>query len=175
MIVSIIHLFSRRANKLDLSSQKVLFDQYYKLVYRTAYWYCADHEAVQDIVQETFIRAFKYFDSYIKQEDIGFEAWLLTITKNESIKYIQKKMKLNEMFGEDLIIENKAVNNSVEDQILAQLTVDEIQKAISELPVLPRTIFLLRIIHEYTFKEIGNELGINENNARQHFFRAKKN
>lgn len=174
MILSIIRLFSKRAKDLDLSTQKILYDQYYTIIYRTAYRYCAEPNAAKDIVQETFIRAFKYISSYKEQKNGSFEAWLVTIAKNEAIKYIQKQSKRNEILEEEIDISKDTLNASVEDEVIEQITVEEVQSIIQTLPELTRAIFLLRFLHGFKFKEIGDKLNISENTARQHIFRAKK-
>lgn len=175
MLLSIIKLFIKhKDNDLDLATQKVLYNQYFKLIYSIAYRYCVDDNASKDIVQETFIRAFKYINSYKEQENGSFEAWLVTIAKNESIKYIQKHSKTKEILEENINIASNDLPHSLDEEIINKLAIDDIKLVIKKLPDIYRFVFLLRYLHGFTFKEIGDKLSIDENTARQRLFRARK-
>ncbi len=163
-------LFTKSSRNLDLTTQQVLYEQYNALVFRSVYSYCPDPYAVKDIVQETFIRAFVYYSTFEKKENSSFEAWLVTIAKNETFKYMQKQAKYNELV-EDI---NQVESSSIENEVITKLAIEEIHSALKHLPALSRDIFLLRFMQSLSFKEIGQKLGIDESVARQRVFRIKK-
>lgn len=168
----ILSFFNKKANHtMDLSTQKVIYNQYYPCIYRTAYRYCADENIAKDIVQETFIRAFKYISTYEENENASFEAWLVTIARNEALKYLKNVSKRNEMLKEE--IELSEEYSSIEAEIMNRLTIEEIQKIICDLPEVSRAIFLLRYVHDLSYKEISERLNLQENTVRQRAFRVR--
>ncbi len=171
-------LFSVRSKQLDLTAQKILYEQFYNVVYRTAYRFCGDELAAQDIVQETFIRAFRYISSYKETESGSFEGWIATIAKNESLKYLKSSWKSNEIILEEVSTYSESSDQedslSVDQHVLMKLEVEELIRLIDQLTIRYRQIIQLRLFHEYSFKEIGELLDIQENAARQIYHRAKK-
>ena len=173
MNLSIRNLFSKHYDELDLTMQRIIFDQYYSLVYKIAYRFCSDENAAKDIVQETFIRAFKYIDSYESREDSSIEGWLVTIAKNEAIKFI-KKMANNQEQVEEEIEKVTISEDFIEKEVITNIMIDSIKDVVNELPGKYKYVFLLRYVNDYSYKEIGDILDINENTARQRASRAKK-
>jgi len=170
-------LFLARSEPLDLSTQRVLYNQFYKIVYRTAYKYCGDPSMASDIVQESFIRAFKYISTYKEEVNGSFEGWLVTITKNEAIKQLQQRWKRNEIYLEEInnhIMDIPDPIDTIEEQVVEKMNTAEINDAINDLPLHYRQIILLRLFHGYSYKEIGSLLDLTENAARQLYHRAKR-
>ncbi|WP_216829629.1 RNA polymerase sigma factor [Alkalihalobacterium elongatum] len=169
----IMSFFNKKANQtLDLSTQKVIYNQYYPCIYRTAYRYCADENIAKDIVQETFIRAFKYISTYEEKENGSFEAWLVTIARNEALKYIKSVSKRNETLIEEVEINERQLT-SLEIEIINRLTLEELQEIIQELPEISKIIFLLRYVNDLSYKEISERLDLKENAVRQRAFRIR--
>lgn len=171
-------LFSKGSKSLDIKTQEVLYHQFFEIVYRTAYRYCGEHLSSQDIVHETFIRAFKYISTYKKDKNGSFEGWLVTIAKNESLKYLKKSWQRNELPSEEISSDRESfiISDSVtiESQVITKLKIEDLMMALDNIKLQNRQIILLHLFHDYTFKEIGELLGIKENAARQSYHRAKK-
>lgn len=170
--------FSSRSKDLDVTSQKELYQQFYQLIYRVVYRYCGDAEMTQDIVQETFLRAFRYFSTFKEDRHGSFEGWLITIAKNETFKHLKRQWKRNEIPVDEINMYKENISfqfiESIEHQIEEQEIIEEIFLVLDSLTLRHRQILLLRLYHDYSFKEIGNILGIQENAARQIYHRAKK-
>ena len=62
----------------------VLVDRYADVVYRLAFGITRSHQEAEDVVQETFLRAFKHLDRF-SSDRAAFKAWILTIARNQSI------------------------------------------------------------------------------------------
>ncbi len=168
-------LFSKRSNQFDLPAQKVLYNQFYKTVYKTAFRYCGETSATLDIVQETFVRAFTYISTYKEEKNGSFEGWLVTIARNESFKYLKSKWKCNEIPTEEIIeVASQNSIDSLENQVIDRIGVEEIIHIIEQLAPHYHQVILLRLLHDHSFKEIGEIVDISENTARQTFYRAKK-
>lgn len=171
-------LFKSRGNNLDLASQRELYEHFYHTVYRVVYRYCGDADIAQDIVQETFMRAFRYISTFKEEQDGNFEGWLVTIARNETFKYLKRQWKRNEISVDEISIYSENISfqviEDVEKKIEEIELMEEIFAILDSLSIRYRQILLLRLYHDYSFKEIGQILGIQENAARQIYHRAKK-
>src|SRR5688572_13287968 len=124
----------------------------------------------EDIVQESFISAFRNIDSFNYGSPFG--AWIKKIVVNRSINHLRdKKMKLVE------ITQVNAGNLETEEpveEINTSYKVDEIKKALSLLPDGYRAVFTLSAFEGYDNEEISQILKISESTVRTQYYRAKK-
>lgn len=171
-------LFINRGSDLDIASQRELYERFFHLIYRVVYRYCGDADATQDIVQETFVRAFRYLSTFKEDRDGNFEGWLITIAKNETFKYLKRHWRRNEISAEEININRDDISfqiiEDIERKVEGRILMEEIFTVLDTLSLRYRQILLLRLYHDYSFKEIGRILGIQENAARQIYHRAKK-
>ena len=129
-----------------------------------------DTDIINDIVHDSFILAYSSLDQLKNPEKL--EAWLCTITRNATIRYIQNQhaksiQQLCAIKEESpyLIDTSKAADA----QILAQ----DIMDAINELPNGYRNILRLHIFEGYSHQEIGEMLGIAPHSSSSQLSRAK--
>ncbi len=172
-------LFSKRVQELDLATQKILYDQFFHMVYRIVFKYVEDESAVSEVVQETFIRAFKYISAYREQESGSFERWLGMIAKNQAIKYVNQRWKRNEIPSEEMNIDiehsyDLNERSPFENQVIEKLTIEEIKEMLIILQPEERLVILLRFDHEQSYQEIADTMGIQDNTVRQRYHRAIK-
>jgi len=73
------------AREGDRDSFRRLYEEHRERVYRTAYRYCRSPQDAEDVMQETFIKAFKRLDTYDLRASTSFSSWLLSICINASI------------------------------------------------------------------------------------------
>ena len=72
----------------DRSSQKWLFDRYYRLMFGICLRYASDHDAAQDIVQEGYLKVFNNIEGYTSKG--SFEGWMRRIMVNTAIDAIRR-------------------------------------------------------------------------------------
>jgi len=147
-------------------AQKQIFEAYSKHVFATAIRYVADSNSAKDIVQDTFIRVFKYIDSF-DGEVSGFKGWISRICINESLKTIKKNQRFYS-------IEPGKEIGSYTHQKELEMQADYIYKEIVKLPERYRTVFNLYEIEGYSHKEIAEVVGIKEGSSRSCLTRAKQ-
>jgi RNA polymerase sigma factor (sigma-70 family) len=140
----------------EQDSERVLFEMFYNRVYRTAYMITNDHYLAQDVVQETFEKAFNRLDSLKDVEKTG--AWLGAIATSTAKDMLRKKIRWNDVATEDVYIEKeitKTENSAlVENEIEAEFTKQTIRKHISTLKLEYRQVIILKYIHELKDEEI---------------------
>ncbi len=155
-------VLNQKARKLRYES---LVDTLYQDVYRYAYWICKNQPLAQDLVQETFLRAWRSLDSL--QNDKAAKAWLFTILRRENARLYEK-------YRPDLV--------DVDDQYIADTSFDEpdeamdrefLLKAMNSLEPEYSEPLLLQVIGGFSGKEIADILDLNSNTVMTRLFRAR--
>ena len=132
--------------------------------------YIKDIELSEELTQETFYTAIKKINTLNKKESI--RTWLYQIAKNKWKDYLKKNKKANIDLDENTV-ENLVANYDIEEDMIAKDNIIEFYKKIHMLDIDTREIIYLKIIRNFTFKEISQILGKNEEWARTKFYRGK--
>ncbi len=134
-------------------------------LYRFAFWLCTNHAIADDLVQETFLRAWKALDKL--EDEKKAKSWLITILRRENARRFERKqfdlVDIEEVSVEDQI--NLSPTQSLEQQQLHQ--------AILALDIDYREPLILQIIGGYKTSEIAKTLNLNLNTVNTRLFRAR--
>jgi len=108
----------------------------------------------EDVVQESYLRAFKYFRGYQGGDS---RAWLLTIVRNTSYNWLQQNRSQQLVDSLDDSIEAVDVSGASNPDTALQQRIDEelLKQAIEELPITFREVLVLREMEELSYKEIS--------------------
>lgn len=145
-----------------------IYIKYCKCVYNFLYKLTNDIELSEELTQETFYTAIKKINTLNKKERI--RTWLYQIAKNKWKDYLRKNKKAN-IDLEENTVENLVANYDIEEDMIAKDNIIEFYKKIHMLDIDTREIIYLKIIRNFTFKEISQILGKNEEWARTKFYR----
>jgi RNA polymerase sigma factor (sigma-70 family) len=148
-------------------AQRELYNRYAPKLWPVCLRYAKNRMAAEDIMQEGFIRIFKYLEYY--KGDGSFEGWLRRTMVNTAINFYKKNLKNNHERDIDTVydLSNKDVD------AVSKMTADEILSVVQTLPDGYRTIFNLFIVEGYPHKEIAEMLGISENTSKSQLSRAR--
>lgn len=139
--------------------------QYRDDLYRYALWLVHDSAVADDLVQETFLRAWKSLDRLKKPE--AAKGWLITILRRENARRFERfQPRFSAMPVEAVGDAHRDYDTSTEAFVL--------RNAIARLDERYRDPLLLQVIHGYSQKEIATELGISVAGAGTRLFRARK-
>ena len=147
-----------------------IYKKYCKCVYNFLYKLTNDIELSEELTQETFYTAIKKINTLKDKESI--RTWLYQIAKNKWKDYLKKNKKANINLDENTI-ENLVANYDIEEDMIAKDNIIEFYKKIHMLDIDTREIIYLKIIRNFTFIEISQILGKNEEWARKKFYRGK--
>ena len=137
----------------------------YQDVYRYAYWLCKNQPLAQDLVQETFLRAWRSLDSL--QNDKAVKAWLFTILRRENAR-------LYERYRPDLVdIDDQSIAESENEEPDSKMDRELLHNAINRLERDYREPLLLQVVGGFSGKEIADILGLNNNTVMTRLFRAR--
>ena len=137
----------------------------YQDVYRYAFWLCKNQPMAEDLVQETFLRAWRSLDSL--QNDKAVKAWLFTILCRENARQYER-------YRPELVdIEGQSVAESGENEPDARMDRELLHNAINRLDSDYREPLLLQVIGGFSGKEIAEILDLNNNTVMTRLFRAR--
>lgn len=125
--------------------------------YNLARWLVRNTQDAEDIVQEAYLRAFKFFGGY---QGGDARAWVLKIVRNTSYSFLEENRPadLSEEFDET--IHTTGTNQSdVEAALLQAADSRMLRDALDKLPVNYREVLVLRELEGLSYKEIAEVLG----------------
>lgn len=164
-------LFSHQESKERMHQ---IYETFYSRVYREAYFIVKDQHLAEDILQDTFLKAFHQLDHLEDPNKMG--AWLVTITKHTAIDHLRKEMKETSTDLELLPVKYKQVDptKNVEAMIEYRFIRKELFKKIIQLKKEHREILLLRYQEELKQKEISALKNIKIGTVKSRLHRARK-
>ncbi len=144
---------------------ETLVKAYSSDLYRFAYWLCGDHSIADDLVQETFLRAWKALDKL--EEEKKAKSWLITILRRENARRFERK-RFDLVDIDDHLIEdqwNLTPEQSLENQ--------QLHHAMLSLEIDYREPLIMQTIGGFKTSEIATLLGLNLNTVNTRLFRAR--
>ncbi|QYR24081.1 RNA polymerase sigma factor [Paenibacillus sp. sptzw28] len=150
---------------------------FYHRIYSTAYFITQDRDLAQDIVQETFIKAFKHMHTLEDGKKIG--AWLSSIASRLALDYLRKIKRWNDVATEDLIIDeeiNKKQNqtSSIETIMEERFLKTVLRQEINALGPDYRQVIILKYEYDMKDEEIAKALEISVGTVKSRLHRAKQ-
>lgn len=132
-----------------------------------------DHDA-EDVVQDAFLRAFMYRDSFRGEGGSSARAWLLTIVRNTAFSW-RRKIKPSQGATEfDEAVHSDAIaGDHPEAAVLRQDTQDAINAALDDLPAEFREVIILREVEGLSYQEISEVAGVPVGTVMSRLSRAR--
>lgn len=137
-------------------------------VYRYLLSLSHDEDLAEELTQETFFRAMRTIGSYDGRCKLS--VWLCQIAKHLWYQWLAKHSRWQQVE----LAEELPGDDSPEHSVLLRMEKMALYKAIHLLPEPMREVVHMRLTGEFSFAEIGEILGRNENWARVTFYRAKQ-
>ncbi len=128
-------------------------------------------QTAEDLLQDTFVKAFEYLDSYQGEE---VRAWLFRVAHNAYIDWYRREKRQIQTDPNLLAGLSPAVDAGPEAEILHSETMDLWLQATKGLPERSRQILLLRDYYEFSYQEIADILNISLSSAKVTLYRARK-
>jgi len=148
-------------------------------LYNFAYHLTYNEEDANDLVQDTFLKAYRFAESY--EEGTNAKAWLFKILKNAFINEYRRKLKqpakvdFEEIIGYQDAEESKPAGTvDLRQEVFQGMIGDEVTRAINSLPVDFRTVILLCDIEGFTYEEIAKIVDIPIGTVRSRLHRARE-
>ena len=155
----------KRDSKLT-KQYEALVAQYHMDLYRYGYWLTKDKQVTEDIVQETFLRAWRAIEQL--QDIKAAKGWLITILRRENARRFERKQL-------SLVdIDDYSVADDNESQQQTAIEHEELHVAIDMLANDYKEPLILQAMMGFSGEEIATQLSLNKNTVMTRLFRAKK-
>ena len=170
-----------RAGAGDASAFEAIMRRHNRLLFRTARGIVDDDAEAQDVVQETYLQAFTGLQSFRGDASLG--TWLVRIAINVAISVQRKKGRqvqlderaelANEPSPENEMAFSTPASESPDTLADRSQVRDLLQDAIASLPVIYRSVFVLRAVEEVSVEETAFCLGVSTETVKTRFLRAR--
>jgi RNA polymerase sigma-70 factor (ECF subfamily) len=163
-----------RARSGDTEAFRQLVERHSKTTFRVAYRMTGNEHDADDVVQETFLRAYRQLRHF--EERANFGTWLHRIAVNCSLDLLRARSRADRHYGGDLEsaeLAGTARSEAQQDRLLMSADLQKhVAAAMERLSSNERTAFVLRHFEGMPVEEIGKTLGIQVNAAKHTIFRA---
>jgi RNA polymerase sigma-70 factor (ECF subfamily) len=150
-------------------------------LYNTAYRMTRNSEDAEDLVQETYLKAYRYYDKF--EEGTNFKAWLFKIMKNTFINNYRKKQQapalsdfaeIEESFETQVNEDTARQTKNPEEELLENVLDEDVQKALDKLPPDYRMVVLLADLEGFSYKEIAEILEVPVGTVMSRLYRGRR-
>jgi RNA polymerase sigma-70 factor (ECF subfamily) len=169
----------RRARERDEAAVRAITTRYNRRLFRVARSILRDDGEAEDVVQETYVRAFTGLDLF--RGDAAFGTWITRIAMNEALGRLRKRRPTVDW---EAYVEKRtqaqiidfpvsALSNDPEKTMAQREIRVVLEKAIDDLPVPFRTIFVARIVEAMTVEETADLFGLKPETVKTRLHRAR--
>lgn len=139
-----------------------------------AYSYVKDHFLAEDIVQESFLKAYKKIDSIEDINKIG--SWLNAITARTAIDFLRMEKRKNSRLvdSSEIIVGFTAAETNTEEEADIHFLKEEVCQGMENLSKESQEVLSLKIYHGLNEKEIASRLHLKPSTVKTRLYRARK-
>ena len=153
---------------------KLLVIRYQRTIFSFLGNFQFPYQIIEDLAQETFLRAYKSLSSYDPQKGASFSSWLFTIAKNLALTSQKKKSFHSEELREDLEKKKDSSTKSPPKKLELQNIKNLVRDAIRKLPQQFQTAVILSYFDELTLEEIAEIENCPIGTVKSRIFRGKR-
>ncbi len=172
-------LLVQRARGQDEAAVRAITQRYNRRLFRVALGILRDDAEAEDVVQETYVRAFTGLDHF--RGDSGFGTWITRIAMNEALGRLRKRRPTVEWasYGEnrtpaEVIDFPVSAASRDPERIMAQGEIRAVlERAIDEPPDAFRAVFVARIVEGMTVEETADLFGLQTETVKTRLHRAR--
>ena len=161
---------------------EVVVLEHFHTLYSTALRLTRNPSEAQDLVQETLLKAYRFFDRF--EPGTNVKAWLFTILRNTYINTYRKTVRQQEQVDFERIEpfyadtandpEWEWTDQKSLEAMLRHLVQDDVKRALEALPEVYRIVVLLADLAELPYKDIATIIGCPEGTVMSRLFRGRR-
>lgn len=160
----------------DTEAFRGLVERYSARIFRLGYRMTANAHDAEDVVQETFLRAYRGLDQFESRANFG--TWIFRIAVNAALDLMRKRQRLDDSHrpadpeGPDVLAELPATAPAPDRLVFSAEVKQRVDLALARLSPVERTAFVLRHFEGMSMEEIGALLELRLSAAKNTVFRA---
>ena len=149
---------------------RLMMDAYQSRLYCHIRRIIVDHNLAQDVLQDTFIKAYQNFHQF--KQDSQLYTWLYRIATNESLQQLNKLKRMQKTDEDpDYHLQNMVADNAAPDAEDIQIL---LQKAIQSLPEKQKLVFTMRYYDDLPYEELSKILDMSVGTLKTNYHYAKQ-
>jgi len=137
------------------------------ILYKVSKMYMDNHDDQQDLFQEIVCQLWKSYDTF--RNESQFSTWMYRVAVNTAIVFLKKEKRKVDKYE----IASENIKDDEGDSAIKENQLDHFYKAVQKLEKIDKAIIFYQL-EGFSHKEIGDNLGISEGNARVKLNRAKE-
>jgi RNA polymerase sigma-70 factor (ECF subfamily) len=175
----------RLVQKGEQEAYACLFRRYYQKVFSLAYSRLRNREDAQDIVQDAFVKVFRYVGSF--KGNSSFYTWLYRITANlcidrlrqagrdQQVEYVEgRKLKAAVERGQSIMGRSSMEGDDPARNLDRKEVLIKLQEAIDELPDYHRDVILMREVGGMSYSEMAKAMNVSKGTIMSRLFHARR-
>jgi RNA polymerase sigma-70 factor, ECF subfamily len=158
----------------DQVAWNAIVRQYWRKVFNVAYKFVGKHDEAEDLAQEIFLKLFRSLDTFDRRAN--FQTWLISVSRNLCIDHYRSVRKERETIDRDV---DAAELSPVSSDIGPYATLEHndrralLRRALDELPPTLRSAVMMRDIHDLSYQDIAERLGLPEGTVKSRINRGR--
>jgi RNA polymerase sigma factor (sigma-70 family) len=163
-----------RAAGGDQSAWDVIVRTYWRKVFNVAYRFVGTYDEAEDLTQEIFLKVFRSLGTFDRRAN--FQTWLISVSRNLCIDRYRSGRRDRQVFAREVdaaTVQAESSGPSPHARVETQDRVALLREALRALSPALRTAVLLRDIHELSYQEIAQKLGIAEGTVKSRINRGR--
>ncbi len=163
-----------KAKAGDQEAFQLLMEKHQTKVYNLALRMVKHPEDALDLSQEAFFKAWKSLEFY--REESSFATWLYRLTTNVCLDFLRKEQRQahDSIEGEQGTLEIHDPQGDAHHQTVEKMEREAVNQALSQLPEDYRAPFVLRVVNELSYQEIGEALDLKIGTVKSRIARARE-
>ena len=153
--------------------------EHFNALYTTSMRLTRDPVEAQDLVQETYLKAYRFFHRFESRTNI--KAWLFTLLRNTYINTYRKASRQQQVDFDQIAPMYAATSSEPElkdhrsaEEMLGYLVQDDVKRALDALPEEYRLVVLLADLEDFAYKEIAAIIGCPVGTVMSRLFRGRR-
>jgi RNA polymerase sigma-70 factor, ECF subfamily len=153
----------RKRPSMNEPSKLALFEQtilpHLDAAYKLARWLTRNQQDAEDVVQEAYLRAFRFFDGF--QGGDG-RAWLLAVVRNTCLSWLGRRTasRSTSIEFDEHVHRAADETQNVEEVLIRNSKIDSLRACVEALPIEYREVIVMRELQELSYREISEVAGI---------------
>ena len=158
-----LHILFEGIRNNNKSSFDTLYEKYKSLVYGVSFTICKNNDIADEVTQNVFFKIWRLSED--KLPNSCEASWLYSVSRNETIDFLRKTTSYIDI---DSIYNIENDNNDISDIV----DIDSYNRKISSLKEDEKQIVSLKLLSDFTFKEIGELLNIPTATAQWKYYKS---
>lgn len=155
----------------DTAAFEELYHRHFRRVYALCLRMTSDPVQAEDLTQDVFIQLFNKIGSF--RGESAFTTWLHRMTVNQVLMHFRKRSTKSEITTDDDETPDQIVKGTENPNAMPIIDRIALEKAIQQLPVGYRTVFVLHDVEGYEHAEIAQMMGVAEGTSKSQLHKAR--